>query len=108
MSSSAMPMPVSLMPIFTWPRERDKCTSTLPPSRVNFTALERRLRNTCFSARRSASSTRCGGLAHHLHAVGDDVGEIHIADIERHAPGLDLRHVEDVVDHFQQIAAARI
>ena len=49
-----------------------------------------------------------GGLAHHLHAVGDDVGEIHIADIERHAAGLDLRHVEDVVDHLQQIGAARI
>ena len=45
-------------------------------------------------------------LAHHLHAIGDDIGEIDAADIERHAAGLDLRHVENVVDDFEQIVAA--
>jgi hypothetical protein len=47
-----------------------------------------------------------GGLADHLHAVLDDVGNVDRVDVERHAAGLDLGHVEDVVDHFEQIAAA--
>ena len=49
-----------------------------------------------------------GRLAHHLHAVGDDIGDVDRAEIEGKAPGLDLGHVENVVDHLQQIGAARI
>ena len=49
-----------------------------------------------------------GGLADHLHAVLDDVGHVDVVDVERHAAGLDLGHVEDVVDDLEQIGAAAV
>ncbi len=40
------------------------------------------------------------------HRFGQDAVELDILEVELHAAGLDLRHVEDVVDHVQQEVSA--
>src|SRR4029079_3391575 len=50
-SSVAMPMPVSFTAISTFVVSSFALTSTRPPSGVNFTALDSRLRRICFTLR---------------------------------------------------------
>ena len=97
-------------------------TVTLPPSGVNFTALDSRLMNTCLRARLSARKVQClaarrarsltlafGGArpdqAHHLVERRVDLQRL---AFQLHAARLDLRHVENVVDDIEQELAAAV
>ena len=77
--------------------------------------------STCLSARRSAAISRFAGIRRAiLDAALERRGAIirsassiiadHVEplDLELDPPGLDLRHVEDVVDDVEQILAARV
>jgi len=50
-----------------------------------------------------AVAPACGNAG----GFGDGLGEIELLRIELHTPGLDLRHVENVVDDVEQIIGAR-
>src|SRR5262249_18751836 len=56
-SSGAMPIPVSVTAISTKPSAGCAVTAIRPPSGVNLTALERRLRSTCLTFRSSPTSS---------------------------------------------------
>ena len=114
-----MPMPVSSIAILTWLSKARARSVMRPPSSVNFTAFDSRLRTICLIMRRSARSWIDGAISalsveplfrrarrHHAHRVGQDGVELELLGVEGRAPGLDLRHVEDVVDHVEQVAAA--
>ena len=47
-----------------------------------------------------------GATRHHAQRFGERLGQIERLHVELHPSGLDLGHVEDVVDDFQQIVAA--
>ena len=92
---------------------------TRPPAGVNFTALDSRLSATCLSARRSARRLQFGRYAScqlqllvlracrdNAHGFVEQRIELEILEIEPDAAGLDLRHVENVVDDLKQILAA--
>ena len=94
-------------------------TVTRPPAGVNFTALDSRLSTICLSARRSARRPSSGEILRDqfellvLRARRDDAHgfrqqavEVELLEIEADAAGLDLRHVENVVDDVEQILAA--
>ena len=114
-------MPVSAMPsTMHWLTARAR-TVTWPPAGVNFTALESRLSTICLSARRSARRLEvgrdAGGELELLvaGAGGDDAHrlveqrvEAEILEVEADAAGLDLGHVEHVVDDVEQVFAARV
>ena len=116
MSASGMPMPVSLMAMLhVAARARqmhvDAAAVAGELHRVGQEIEEHLLQRAAVGfdhqLRRAVAGERdialAGGLANHLHAVLDDVGDVDVVDVERHAAGLDLRHVEDVVDHLEQI-----
>jgi hypothetical protein len=46
-----------------------------------------------------------GAPAHQRHGVGHRRLQVEARDVELHAPGLDLRQVEDVVDEREQVLA---
>ena len=114
-----MPMPVSAI-ISTMESSSTRLrTTTVPPSGVNFTALDSRLTMICLTARRSATTEMASSISassvRFLSSAraGDDaqrfrqrLRQVELLHVELHAAGLDLRHVEDVVDDFQQIMAA--
>ncbi len=114
-----MPMPVSAIASTMQPSAARPRTVTRPPAGVNFTALESRLSTICLSARRSARKLRCGrnlgdkfellvlrARRDHAHGFGQQRIEIELLEIEPDAAGLDLRHVENVVDDVEQILPA--
>src|SRR5215813_4791201 len=77
-ADGGMPMPLSTIAITTdWPRILPR-TLTRPPSGVNFTAFDRRLSKI-------------------------EAGRLQPLAVELQAAGLDLRHIEHVVDHLEQI-----
>ena len=49
-----------------------------------------------------------GALAHQRQRVLEQQPQVEAAQLELHAPGLDLRQVEDVVDQRQQVVARRV
>ena len=87
---------------------------------VNFTALDRRLRAICLSARRSARSCRSGAICADerqtlflrrgptttRRASAMICSSIEFFGSELEAAGLDLRHVEHVVDDVEQVLPA--
>ena len=92
-----------------------------PPSGVNLTALERRLSTICLSRRGSASSRMprrdvggerellvVGARGDDPHGVVEEAAERGPLEVEADAAGLDLRHVEDVVDDVEQVLAALV
>ena len=92
-----------------------------PPSGVNFTALDRRFSTICLSRRWSAVRRMpwptaggereplvVGAPRHHAHGVVEEGLELDLLGIEPDAAGLDLRHVEDVVDDVEQVLAALV
>ena len=100
---------------------RAALTSTAPPSGVNFTAFESRLKITCRIRRSSPSTTSTSGsaasasrtpsfdrpLAHHHDAALERLAQRERRDLELDLPRLDLREVEDVVDEREQVVARR-
>ena len=112
-------MPLSAKAIVTMPPRTRPSTITAPPSGVDFTAFDRRLSAICLSARRSALRWIAGAISDvsersfswarpqtHAQAVGKDAIELHVLGRKPDAAGLDLRHVENVVDDVEQILAA--
>ena len=97
-SSGAIPMPVSRTATWTPPSTIRAETSTCPPSGVNFTALESRLKTTCLTFRSSASMRSSAGstssderdavvarpLAEHGQAVVERLGQGERAQLELH------------------------
>ncbi len=47
-----------------------------------------------------------GTSGHHPHRVVEEGLELDLLGVEPDASRLDLRHVEDIVDHFEQVLAA--
>ena len=43
---------------------------------------------------------------HHAQRFGERRGKVELLHVELHAPGFDLRHVQDVVDHLEEVMAA--
>ena len=116
-----MPMPVSSIVTTTAFATLRARTAIRPPSGVNFTALERRFRSTCFMARRSAFIVSPGAMFRldadalalgrdrgQPHGLLDERREVDALALDLQLPGLDLRHVEDVVDHAEQVLAAAV
>ena len=105
------------------PRRRPAptATTTLPPSGVNLTAFESRLKITWRNRRSSPSTRSTSGaelerepdavlrrpLAHHHDAALERLAQRERGDLELDLPGLDLRQVEHVVDQRQQVVAGR-
>ena len=91
-------------------------TLILPPSGVNLTAFDRRLSTICLSAAVGENRTPAERARSDVLFVGaprDDADslpqqlvEFDRFEIEPDAAGLDLRHVEDVVDDVEQVLAA--
>ena len=119
--SCGMPMPVSVTRnrrVTSSAVSRSTATSRITsPLSVNLIAFPTRLRITCRSRpgspttasgtsgamRHASSSPFLGGAGRQqLDAVFHRVAEVERCPIEREAPGVDLRHVEDVVDDRQQ------
>ena len=109
-----MPTPVSVTPHLDVTVDgtggRRRC---VPPSSVNFTALPSRLKNTCSSRRMSPSTHRVGrrrelqfdplgrrGRHHRFDDVPEQVAQIDLVAVERHAPAGDAREIEQVVDEL--------
>ena len=92
---------------------------TLPPSGVNLTPLDIRLTTTCFSFRASAHShgksfgiCSCrstvpgsGALRHEAGDGAQQLDEVDLLLVPGRPAGFDLRHVEDIVDDAEQVAA---
>ena len=93
-------------------------TSMRPPSGVNFSALDSRFSSTCFTLRSSARivaevlvdrarerdlAPRCARSRSSIIVLSMAVGKSKSLEVQLHAPGLDLRQVEDVVDQREQV-----
>src|SRR5262249_52352032 len=112
-----MPTPVSVTEISATPSCRPARTSIRPPSGVNFSALDRRLRSTCFTFRSSArivpsrsSIVRPSVMPRPARCPPPQGGgfrggarRIEARPLQPPPPRLDLREVEDVVDERQQM-----
>ena len=106
-----MPMPVSLTEISTEPSVCLALIPIRPPSGVNFTALESRLRSICLILRSSPtkSPSRSSTVTSRLmpcfvarsrtkvRALSMAKGRSNVP-LQLHAPGLDLGEIENLVD----------
>src|SRR5689334_12826201 len=93
-----MPSPVSATVSSKAPSLARALTVTWPALPVNFRALETRLIVICFSGRRS----------HALQGRGDGLAGVENLSRELELLGLDLGHVEHVVNQVQEMPAALV
>ena len=112
-------MPLSAMAIVTMPPRTRPRTVTVPPSGVNFTALDKKIERDLLERaavgvqvdagrelRLNGQALLVGAAPDDAQAVGERAVELDVLGLEMNAAGLDLRHVEDVVDDVEQILAA--
>src|SRR5215212_2244271 len=108
MASAGMPMPVSSTKMLIAPMALRVRTLIEPPSGVNLVAFCRRLTRIWWSERSSAATVMSSGMT----STVTDSAVDRILHVDRalgnpDAPGLDPRHVEDVVDDGEEVLAAR-
>ncbi len=102
-------------------REARPRTVMRPPAGVNLTAFDKRLSATCLTARRSARRRRSDDIRDVTSSrfswareettrmdSAEQRIEIEVLEVETDAAGLDLRHIENVVDDVEQILAAAV
>ena len=114
-----MPMPVSAMASTMQPSAARPRTVTRPPAGVNFTALDKQIEHDLLERAAVGAQPELGrNLRDQLellvlrarrddaHGFGQQGIEVELLEIEADAAGLDLGHVENVVDDVEQILAA--